>query len=101
MIWIWLDFARDLASWGLLAFVVFSYRPLHDQISNNRKTADTQYSELERSQKMLSARLTELTQRAERNTEALEHTLTANAALTTRTEQLERAAHHHAEMRQK
>jgi hypothetical protein len=53
----------------------------------------------ERDIRLANYRVGELTGRADRNTAALERVLTAQAALTTRTERTERAAHHHDAMK--
>jgi hypothetical protein len=63
-----------------------------------RRRLDLLEQQFGREMRVMVASVGELTARANRNTEALEHSVTATAALTTRTERVERASHHHAEM---
>lgn len=75
--------------------VVRSYR---GRLDAYRAELASYVEQADREMKVVVASVTELTQRANRNTEALERSTTATAALTTRTERVEKASHHHADM---
>ena len=92
-----------MAGAGLFSLTSFiaaltAIRPLRDQLKAARKELADYVEQTDREMKVLVASVSELTARAGRNTEALERAVTATAALTTRTERVEKASHHHAEM---
>ncbi|MCW2902219.1 MAG: hypothetical protein JWO67_4484 [Streptosporangiaceae bacterium] len=89
---------QNVISVLVLVFVWRGHRPLAITISNYRKNLDAYVAQTDRELKVMSARMIELGQRADRNTEAMEHAVVAVAQLTARLERVERAAHHHDEM---
>lgn len=84
-----------LASLIASLLVVRSYR---GRLDAYRDELASYVEQADREMKVAVASVTELTDRANRNTAALERVLTAQAALTTRTERVEKASHHHAGM---
>lgn len=83
---------------SLILAVGAAWRLDHNHDDALRRRLDLLERQFDAELKVLVERVTELTNRADRNTEALERAVTAVAALTTRTERTERASHHHSDM---